>query len=1666
MNTKIAGLVVVTFLLSLALLCTTPTNPAERPPELALAIDEYVFHQHTEIQPVLPAVANGVDVDAFSIKPELPQGLNFNSENGEISGIPSEIAAKKMYKIKGLNEFGSGSKELFITVVPAAPDSVSGIKSSDTSVVLSWADRDNIESFSIYRSTDSVQNFEHIATVRETSFTDSNINDSLVYYYLTAVSENIEPSMPSETIMVRLLIPNTLPVAGRDSFYCYEDNVLECGPDSGVIANDTDSDGDLLTAALDDSTHNGVLLFESSGAFKYTPEQNWFGADSFSYLLTDAQQGTAGPARVIIEVISSNDVPSSSPDEYAGTYGQLLSVNASQGVLANDSDVEDGTPSKAEEGIATVNGDLGLEETGAFTYMPDSGFSGVDSFTYYAVDSDSAASEITTVTIIVSALDNAPPVADDDSWLIDEDSSLALSIVDGPLANDSDPDSDALTLQLEDSTTYGDLQWDPDGSFNYTPPSNWSGTDSFTYVCSDGNGGVSDEAVVHLIVKPVNDMPVITDIPDQSIIKGTSFSIINLDNFVEDIDDADSTLTWTVAGLSDLSVTVDTGRHATISMPDQYWTGEEKAAFTVKDSSGDSAVDSVIFRASSGDFFPVVGDIPDQTIDEGAAFDPFFLDSFVTDNDDPLSALSWSYSGNVDLTVAIDANSHLATITIPDQDWFGGEVITFRAEDPQGNYTTNDATYTVININDAPVITSTAPQTATEHQEYSYVPSAVDAENGALTWTLTNAPSGMTVNAVNGAVSWTPGEGTSTSGAVTLTVTDEGNPQQSGSQEFTVTVTPVNDPPEITSTAPSNAVEHVEFTYAPSAVDPEGGTLTWGLENQPSGMTINSTTGAISWTPGEGVSGSGAVTLIVTDDGTPQLSDSQEFSLTVNQQNNPPEIASTPPPDAVEHIEYTYTPAATDPEGGVLTWSLTGAPAGMNLNPVSGRIAWTPGEGITTSGLIRLTATDDGTPAKSSTQEFTITVEAVNNSPTITSTPPSSATEHQEYTYEPTATDPENGTLTWSIDNQPGGMTINSTIGTISWTPGEGITSSGTITLAVTDDGTPPQADTQEISITVVAYNNPPEITSTAPTSATEDQQYTYAPSATDPESGTLTWSLSNQPGGMTINSTTGEIAWTPGEGVTSSGAVTLTVTDDGTPNQSDTETFTVSVTQVNDPPQITSTAPASATEHQQYSYTPSATDPESGTLTWGLSNQPNGMTINSSSGEITWTPGEGVTSSGTVTLTVTDDGTPNESDTEQFTISVTPVNDPPEVISTNPAHCGVANVYRTTLSASDPEGDSFTFSKKSGPSGLSVSSSGEVVWRPDWDYRIGSDYSVTVDINATTGPSGEYTWSITIDNHQWKKMGTVSIPVFSATVFGAKDSNYIFYGTDYMAQSVLISRNGGANFVPFYDMSSPDYLYGIVTSGNQVYLIGDDANCDFGYLVIDTSGSFISRNYPNNAIYRQYYDLQKPGFELRKSDNALFSIAHREDVACEMPPSDTSILFQNSTRLYTEGYAVDERGSRFRDVAIAQNNTNYIFFNSVDDNGAHFFTSSNGGSSWKQYTDDTYDGIILESDKNNADTLYLLGSGLRRCTAPWVVSPAKPQFVNVDNASALNPWALQVYSGSVAWILGTDGQLYTTQDGFETVIEEDGLTGGAYLILAEDRKTLYFVTSGGDIYR
>ncbi|MGY5848001.1 Ig-like domain-containing protein [Salegentibacter sp. HM20] len=196
-----------------------------------------------------------------------------------------------------------------------------------------------------------------------------------------------------------------------------------------------------------------------------------------SFFVTITRENDPGP---------TNTAPVAKDDSYSVPQDENLNVNEANGVLANDED-EDGDALIAELRDAPENGTLNLNPDGSFTYTPDAGFFGTDTFTYVAFDGEDF-SNLASVSIVVNQVvpGNDAPVARDDEYETEQNTTLVVQAANGILQNDSDPNDDPLTALLMNDVSNGTLDLNPDGSFTYSPASGFTGTDSFTYMANDG----------------------------------------------------------------------------------------------------------------------------------------------------------------------------------------------------------------------------------------------------------------------------------------------------------------------------------------------------------------------------------------------------------------------------------------------------------------------------------------------------------------------------------------------------------------------------------------------------------------------------------------------------------------------------------------------------------------------------------------------------------------------------------------------------------------------------------------------------------------------------------------------------------------------------------------------------------------------------------------------------------------------------------------------------------------------------------------------------------------------------------------------------------------------------------------------------------------------------
>lgn len=296
-------------------------------------------------------------------------------------------------------------------------------------------------------------------------------------------------------ISVLMLLLSTVvlaadPIAQPDNYQTPFGQTLNVAA-PGVLGNDSDADGDTLSAVVTSNPLNGSLRFNSNGGFSYEPNMDFMGQDTFTYRATD---GTSTSNSVTVTIlVGSSQPPLAESDNYTMDAGITLEVPA-PGVLGNDTDPDSETLI-AVSPTNPANGTLTLREDGSFSYLPNAGFSGSDTFTYRASDGVNL-SNTTLVTIVVNQ--RVIPVANNDMYEMSFNSTLVVDVAQGVRANDTNV-QEGFNAVLVTAATSGTLSLNNDGSFVYTPFQNFVGPETFSYKLS-GNGAESNVATVSIRV--------------------------------------------------------------------------------------------------------------------------------------------------------------------------------------------------------------------------------------------------------------------------------------------------------------------------------------------------------------------------------------------------------------------------------------------------------------------------------------------------------------------------------------------------------------------------------------------------------------------------------------------------------------------------------------------------------------------------------------------------------------------------------------------------------------------------------------------------------------------------------------------------------------------------------------------------------------------------------------------------------------------------------------------------------------------------------------------------------------------------------------------------------------------------------------------------------------
>jgi hypothetical protein len=447
----------------------------------------------------------------------------------------------------------------------------------------------------------------------------------------------------------------------------------------------------------------------------------------------------------------------------------------------------------------------------------------------------------------------------------------------------------------------------------------------------------------------------------------------------------------------------------------------------------------------------------------------------------------------------------------------------------------------------------------------------------------------------------------------------------------------------------------------------------------------------------------------------------------------PPTLNSVADQTSAEASFASLQLVGGDPAGNPISYTATGLPDGLSVNPVTGLIAGTLS--YVSAGIHPVTVRVSNGSLTSS-QSFTWTVTNVNRAPALLAIPDRTNAENTSATLNVIATDPDNDTLTYGAVGLPSGLAINSITGVISGTLS--YTSAGKHAVTVTaNDG---QGSANSLASTtfywfVTNVNRPPVLSAIPDQTNAENTPITLNVIATDPDTDdVLTYSATGLPASLSISPTTGTISGTLS--YTSQGPHWVTVkVFDGTDVSS--QGFLWTVMNVDRPPVLAAIPNQTTIENRTAMLTASATDPDNDVITYSATGLPTGLTINVSSGVISGSLPSG--SAGTYNVTVTaGDGTLSAS--RSFTWTVSP-NLTPVLTAMGNLTTVVGTNVRLQPSASDPDGDSITYSAAGLPAGVTIASNtGLLSGTPS----VTSVYTVTISASdGIASSSVTFVWTV-----------------------------------------------------------------------------------------------------------------------------------------------------------------------------------------------------------------------------------------------------------------------------------------------------------------------------------
>ncbi|EJE8673830.1 tandem-95 repeat protein [Vibrio parahaemolyticus] len=1011
-----------------------------------------------------------------------------------------------------------------------------------------------------------------------------------------------------------------------------------------VLGNDTfEDDGKVVSLDTNNGPANGTVSVNPDGSVTYTPDDNYVGKDTFTYIVTSG--GVSESSTVEVNVTPVNDAPVAKDDIATTQEDTAVTID----VLSNDTDVDGDKLSIQSATVPEAQGKVEIVD-GKLVFTPAENFNGHAEITYTVTDGQ--LTDEAKVTVTVNPVDDAPTIKVDAVESITEDAVSTDTVVATLTVRDTDTPEDQLTVSLENNSNgyfvlVGNEVKLTQAGVDAVNNDELNLKDlSISASVSDGVNPTANDSD-SLIVNRVNDAPTVENaIADQVLSEDFDAYTIDLNEVFKD---SDSALNFSVSGNDSIQISIVSGV-ATIT-PTADWNGKETITFTAKDPSGESISQTVNFTVA-----PVADIVADNA-------------TVVEDTPTIIKVLGNDTFEGTDKVVSLDTNNGPANGTVsvnPD----GSVTYT-----PNDNYHGTDSfTYIVtsggvsesaiveVNVtpaNDAPVakddIATTQEDTAVT---IDVLPNDTDVDGDKLSIESVSVPKEQgTVEVVDGKLVFTPAENFNGDAEITYTVTDGALTDQA---TVKVTMNAVNDTPVVESNIADQTLAEdftpytIDLNTAFSDVDNVDGELTFSVSGN-SNIQVAIVNGIATITPTADWNGSETLTFTATDPSGESVS--QPVNFTVAPVADIVADKATVVEDTPTIIKVLGNDTFED-DGKVVSLDTNSGPANgtVSVNP-DGSVTYTPNDNYVGKDTFTYIVTSGGV---SESTTVNVDVTPVNDAP-VAKDDTATTQEDTAVTIDvlPNDTDVDGDKLSIQSASVPSDQgTVEIVDGKLVFTPAKNFHGDAEITYTVSDGALTGQAT---VKVTVNAVNDTPVVESNIADQALAEDFTPYtidlntAFSDVDNVDGELTFSVSGN-SNIQVAIVNGIATITPTADWNGSETLAFTATDPSGESVSQTVDFTVapvvdieadSADVVEDTPTIINVLGNDTFEGKDKVV---SLDAENGPK--------NGTVIVNNDGTVTYTPDDNYVGKDTFTYVVTSGGV---SESTTVTVNVTPVNDKPE---------------------------------------------------------------------------------------------------------------------------------------------------------------------------------------------------------------------------------------------------------------------------------------------------------------------------------------------------------------------------------------------------------------------